>query len=54
MPGLRVDRLLRMHSVLSNQLAMYILKKVFHILKYIHSQGFIYRDVKASNILIDP
>lgn len=43
----------RKRTKLSEKIAKFIFKQIIEALNYIHSKGFIHRDIKLDNILID-
>lgn len=51
--GLPIHKLLQMTGPLNEPLSKVILVQVALILKELHEAGYIYRDVKASNFMID-
>lgn len=51
--GLPLHKLLQMTSTLSPEFTKIIVTQVGLILKNFHDNGFIYRDIKASNFMVD-
>ena len=51
--GLPLHKLLKMVGNFKTKFTLIVISQVGLILREIHSNGFIYRDIKASNFMID-
>ncbi|GAB6058604.1 serine/threonine protein kinase [Desulfonatronum parangueonense] len=51
--GIRLDRYIRHHGVLSTAKATILLEQVLAVLAYAHQRDILHKDIKASNILMD-
>ena len=51
--GLPLHKLLQMEGPFPLRLGQIVLAQVAEIMRQFHSEGFIYRDIKASNFMID-
>ncbi|KAL4503200.1 hypothetical protein ABPG72_000806 [Tetrahymena utriculariae] len=51
--GIPLHKLLQMHNKLNQGFVQLIAVQIIKIIEYMHSQGYVYRDLKASNIIID-
>jgi serine/threonine protein kinase len=53
MKGAPVHKLLQMSKSFSIELVKYMIYQVAQYFEYLHEEGILYRDLKASNLLLD-
>jgi serine/threonine protein kinase len=52
--GLSLDKWIEQHGSFSQEQVIDFLRQLFEIIQYVHKQGFIHRDIKPDNIIVQP
>lgn len=51
--GAPLHKVLKMAGSFNTDIILHLIYQILNILKYLHEKGILYRDLKASNLLID-